>query len=270
MTQPRIAFIGAGNMARALIGGLVASGHDPGRISASDPSPDQRRQVSERFGIRVLDDNAAAARTADVVVLAVKPQVIDAVLDSLGSGLEADTLVISVAAGVPTGKLRSRLGPEQPVIRAMPNTPALFGAGITGLVGFPGTDDERRRQAEAIFATAGKTVWIGDETLMDVVTAVSGSGPAYFFALTEALAEAGAQAGLPGETSRALAVQTAVGAGAMLAETGAEPATLRRQVTSPGGTTAAALDQLDRDGFRELIQRAVDAAAARGRELGAD
>ena len=268
MSDERIAFIGAGNMARALIGGLLAAGHEPGRIAAADPIGDQRRQVAEDYGIDVHEDNAAAARAAGVVVLAVKPQVIDAVLESLSGRIPENTLTISVAAGIPIATIRAGLGADRPVIRAMPNTPALFGAGVTGLLAGPGVDEHQRGQCEDLFAAAGKVVWIEDEALMDVVTAVSGSGPAYFFALAEALAEAGSRAGLPAESSRALAVQTAVGAGVMLAEAGQGPAELRRRVTSPGGTTAAALEQLSHDEFAEIIDRAVQAAVRRGRDLG--
>jgi pyrroline-5-carboxylate reductase len=263
-----IAFIGAGNMAQALIGGLLSGGHPADRIRASDPGQAAREQAGRLGPIRVTDDNAEAVSGADIAVVAVKPQVIDDVLRSLASSLGEDALVVSVAAGIPTRRLQQQLGAARPVIRAMPNTPALVGRGATGLYAAAQCSDAHRSAARAIFETSGAVVEVDDEALMDVVTAVSGSGPAYFFAVAEALARAGEAAGLPPETARTLADQTAAGAGAMLAVGNADAGTLRQRVTSPGGTTAAALDQLSADGLEDLIQRAVDAAVARGQALG--
>ncbi len=256
-------------MARALIGGLVRSGHDAAAVVVSDPSDEQRRGLAEDFGIETTADNAAAAARCRVLVLAVKPQIMNSVLADIRPGLPAEALVISVAAGVTLPGLAAGLGSGRALIRCMPNTPALFGAGITGLCASADVSSADRALAERLLASAGQTVWIEDEALMDVVTAVSGSGPAYFFALTEWLAQAGINAGLAPEAAEALARQTAIGAGVMLAESSAEAGELRRRVTSPGGTTAAALNSLAADGLEAIIDRAVQAAVRRGRELGA-
>lgn len=264
----RIAMIGAGNMARALIGGLIARGHPPEHLIAADPDPDTRAAVAHQYGVATFDANDRAVTGADVVVLAVKPQVIDEVGESIASSLAADCVVVSVAAGVPIARLHSSLGAERAVVRVMPNTPALHGAGATGLYAAPGCTQAQRDAARMLFEAVGEVFAIDDESLMDVVTAVSGSGPAYFFALAEALAEAGHAAGLDRATAEGLAARTAAGAGTMLAAGDSSAAELRRRVTSPGGTTAAALDMLKRKDFDRIVQAAVDAAVRRGRELG--
>lgn len=268
ITSHRIAMIGAGNMARALIGGLIARGHPAERLVAADPDPDTRAAVSRSYGITTFDANDQAAFDADVVVLAVKPQVIDAVARSIAASLTRDCVVVSVAAGIPVARLRATLGAERAVVRVMPNTPALHGAGATGLFAAPGCTEVQRNAARTLFKAVGKVFEIEDESLMDIVTAVSGSGPAYFFALAEALADAGCAAGLDRATAEGLAAQTAAGAGTMMA-TGDEPAAeLRRRVTSPGGTTAAALDMLSQNDFVGIVRAAVNAAVQRGRALG--
>lgn len=260
--------IGAGNMARALIGGLIARGHPATRLVAADPDPDTRAAVAREYGIATFDSNARAAADADVVVLAVKPQVIDAVGKSIASTLAEHCVVVSVAAGTPVARLRATLGEQRAVVRVMPNTPALHGAGATGLFAAPGCTESQRDAARTLFQAVGKVFEIEDESLMDVVTAVSGSGPAYFFALAEALADAGRAAGLDRATAEGLAAQTAAGAGAMLAAGDMAAADLRQRVTSPGGTTAAALDTLKQNDFAGIVQMAVDAAVQRGRALG--
>lgn len=270
MTETRIAFIGGGNMARALIGGLVKAGHSPASITVADPGAAQRNAAESDFGIGSSADNGEAARGSRVVVLAVKPQIMKEVLASLRPALDPDCLVISVAAGVTLAGLTAGLGENRALVRAMPNTPALYGAGMTGMVANDQAGEEDRHLAETVLGSAGETIWIDQEALMDVVTAVSGSGPAYFFALAEQLAAAGEQAGLPAETAARLARQTAHGAGLMLARSELDSAELRRRVTSPGGTTEAALDSLEADDFAAAVERAVLAAVRRGRELGAD
>lgn len=267
--DPRIAFIGAGNMARALAGGLIARGHDRSRIVATDPDEGARDAIRSAHGIEVSADNAEAVRGADVVILAVKPQVLDGVARGIADALDPGCVVVSVAAGVPISALRRALGTASAgLVRVMPNTPALKGVGATGLFADPDCTPEQRDAAVAVFEAVGRVFEIHDEALMDAVTAVSGSGPAYFFALAEALARAGKSAGLAPEIAEGLAAQTAAGAGAMLAE-GEEPAAdLRRRVTSPGGTTEAALDALQRGGLASLVDSAVQAAVRRGRELG--
>ncbi len=260
--------IGAGNMARALIGGLLARGHPAQRLVAADPDADTRAAVAREHGIETFEANDGAVADADVVVLAVKPQVIDAVGRSIAPALAADCVVVSVAAGTPVARLRASLGAERAVVRVMPNTPALHGAGATGLFAAPGCTETQRDAARSLFEAVGRVFEIEDESLMDVVTAVSGSGPAYFFALAEALADAGRAAGLDRDTAEGLAAQTAAGAGKMLAGGDMPAAELRRRVTSPGGTTAAALDTFEHKDFAGVVRAAVDAAVRRGRELG--
>lgn len=268
MKSISIAFIGGGNMAQALIGGLCRSGRSPESIIVADPGDAVRQTLVDQFATRVTADNREAAQGADVIVLAVKPQIMEEVLGELTAVLVPNALVISVAAGVTLAMLQHQLGGQARLVRAMPNTPALFGAGMTGLVASPLVDERDRQRAGEILGSAGETVWLEDEALMDVVTAVSGSGPAYFFALAEQLALAGERAGLPPSIAAQLARQTAYGAGIMLARSGRSAGELRSQVTSPGGTTEAALDSLTRGEFERLIDEAVQAAARRGRELG--
>ncbi len=255
-------------MARALIGGLRAAGHPAGDICVADPGADARDQIASRFGVQVTSDNQEAASGSPIVVLAVKPQVIPAILIDLKQALVAGTLVISVAAGVTLQTLRAGLGDGVQLVRAMPNTPALYGAGMAGMVGADGLSTDAHAQAEEILLSAGEVVWLHDEALMDVVTAVSGSGPAYFFALAEALAQAGERAGLEADVAARLASQTAKGAGTMLTESGESAGRLREQVTSPGGTTAAALSVLAKADFEQIVDDAVKAAVRRGEELG--
>lgn len=260
--------IGAGNMARALIGGLLDKGHPTERLVAADPDADTRAAIERDFGIATTVDNPEAVTGADVVVLAVKPQVIDGVLETVAPALPGDALVISVAAGIPVSCIRRILGDAAAIVRVMPNTPALRGVGATGMYAAPECNAAQRDRARALFQAVGRVFEVSDEALMDVVTAVSGSGPAYFFALAEALANAGRKAGLPDDIARGLATQTAAGAGAMLSGDDVDPSELRRQVTSPGGTTAAALDSFASDDLETIVDRAVQAAVRRGRELG--
>lgn len=263
-----IAFIGGGNMAAALIGGLLDAGHPAAHVRVADPSEAARSALAEAHGVRTADRAASVVDGADVVVLAVKPQVMPGVLDELQGKVGADQLLVSIAAGIPIRTLQRTFGDSQPVVRAMPNTPALVGAGITGLCASDACSRRHRDQAEHVLGAAGEVVWVDDEALMDVVTAVSGSGPAYFFLLIEALHEAGVAEGLPAQASTRLAAQTALGAGTMAARAAEDVAELRRRVTSPGGTTQAALETFEAGGFRALVADAVHAAVVRGRELG--
>lgn len=268
MENTSIAFIGGGNMARALIGGLLQAGHPATAITVADPGDKARHAAAADFGVRVTACNAEAVEDADVVVLAVKPQIMPTVLAEVGASLSARPLVISVAAGITLATLERGLSAQVGVVRAMPNTPALYGAGMTGMVANAAVDRAQRTLAGEILAATGQTLWLDDEALMDVVTAVSGSGPAYFFALAEQLALAGERAGLSPPAAAQLARQTAFGAGLMLVESGLPAAELRMRVTSPGGTTQAALESMGQDGFERLVERAVNAAIRRGRELG--
>ncbi len=268
MDTTDIAFIGGGNLAASLAGGLIADGYPAAAIRVADPDPDRRERLAARWAVQVHEDNAAAARGAAVLVLAVKPQVVPVVARELGPLARAQgSLVVSVAAGVRTRDLARWLGFEAPLVRAMPNTPALVQSGASGLYATPGTSEAERERAESLLRAVGITVWVEDEDLMDAVTAVSGSGPAYFFLLMEALAEAGERLGLEAGQARLLALETAFGAAKMALEASEPPAALRARVTSPGGTTERALGVLEEGGFRELVSRAVAAARERAREL---
>jgi pyrroline-5-carboxylate reductase len=263
-----IAFIGGGNMARSLIGALIREGTPATSIAVAELNADLRKALVRDFGVGVHDNATAAATGATVLVLAVKPQGMKAVCHELAPLVAtARPLLISIAAGIRVAQLRDWFGTELPIVRSMPNTPALIGAGATGLIANTATDADQRALAEAILGAAGSTAWIGSEALMDTVTALSGSGPAYFFLLVEALEDAAVAQGMPRETARALATQTCLGAGRMLVEEGEPPAVLRERVTSPGGTTAAALNALAAGNLRGLVTEAVAAATARGREL---
>jgi pyrroline-5-carboxylate reductase len=264
-----IGFIGGGNMAAAIVRGLVAAGVAPRQISVTDPQPAARERIHAiGDGIAAGTDNATVAASADVLVLAVKPQALADVCATLAPARKPGQLVVSIAAGVRLASLAAWLGADTPLVRAMPNQPALVGAGITALVAPASVTPADRARAAAVLEAAGPVVWLDDESLMDAVTAVSGSGPAYFYLLTELLAAAGQAVGLPPALAATLARQTAFGAGRTLAETDQEAAALRAAVTSPGGTTAAALAEFERAGLAAIVTRAVTAARDRGVELG--
>ncbi len=273
MTHDRtgtLAFIGGGNMARSLIGGLVARGHDPARIRVAEPVQPLREALAADFGVAVFEDGAQAVEGASTWVLATKPQVLKPVCEALADAAQAARpLVVSIAAGITAGQLQRWLGGGIAVVRTMPNTPALLGAGVTGLFASARVDDAGRTLAERLLAAAGPTVWIADEAMMDAVTAVSGSGPAYVFLLAEAMIDAGIAEGLPADAARTLALQTILGAARMLTESDVDAAELRRRVTSPNGTTQAALDAFEAGGFRALVAKAIHAARVRGAELSA-
>jgi pyrroline-5-carboxylate reductase len=270
MDETTIAFIGGGNMARSLIGGLVARGHPAARLRVAEPLAALREALAADFGVGC---EAAAGRAADgasVWVLAVKPQVLQSVCESLAPLAQSQRpLVVSIAAGVTIAKVDRWLGGGLAVVRCMPNTPALLGAGAAGLHANQRVSPDQRATAQALMQAAGLAVWIPEEALMDAVTGLSGSGPAYVFLLAEAMQAAGEAQGLAPETARRLVRQTLLGAARMLSESDESAATLRQRVTSPGGTTQAALDAFEAGGFRELVAGAIDAATRRGRELGA-
>ncbi|WJW75777.1 pyrroline-5-carboxylate reductase [Thiohalobacter sp. IOR34] len=268
MNEKIICFIGGGNMARSLIGGLISDGLPAGRMRVADPDPARLEGLGEAFGVATFADNRAAAEGADVLLLAVKPQVMHQVAQQLAPQVTAgQPLVISIAAGIRSGDLERWLGGEAAVVRCMPNTPALVQSGATALYANPRVSAEQRDLAESILRAVGLTLWLEDEALMDAVTALSGSGPAYFFLVMEALQAAGESLGLPAETARLLTLQTAFGAAKTALECSEGPAVLRQQVTSPGGTTERALQVLEEGGLRELLQRALRAARDRSEEL---
>lgn len=267
---PTTAFIGGGNMARSLIGGLLQAGADPGKVRVAEPVETLRDALAGDFGVQTFADATSASKDADVWVLAVKPQVMRDVCATLAPIAQARRpLVVSIAAGITGEQIDRWLGGGIAIVRCMPNTPALLGAGVTGLHANGAVSADQRDIAQTLLASAGKTVWIDDEALMDAVTAVSGSGPAYVFLLAEALQAAGEAEGLPPEAARTLTIETLLGAARMLTSDDTSAAELRRRVTSPNGTTQAAIERFEADGFRDIVARAVHAARVRGAELAA-
>ncbi|MCS6913273.1 MAG: pyrroline-5-carboxylate reductase [Myxococcales bacterium] len=263
-----VGFLGTGNMAEALIKGLLRAGRlVPERIWGSDPRPSRCEEMRARYGIWTTTHNADVVRRCDLVVLSVKPQVVPAVCQEIGPHLKPRALVISVAAGVPLAVLERLLPPGTHLVRTMPNTPALVGAGATALA--PGThaSEEDMRVARLIFDSVGMTVVLEEEQL-DAVTGLSGSGPAYVFLMIEALSDAGVKVGLSRYNAQALAAHTVLGAARLLLETGAHPGALKDMVTSPGGTAIAGLHTLEAGGLRTTLIDAVEAATRRSRELG--
>lgn len=264
----RIALVGGGNMARGLIGGLLGRGVPPAHILVAEPVAAARDTLAREFGVGVTDDNGAAAAGAQVVVLAVKPQQVAQVARALAPALAHRPLVISVAAGIRAADLARWLGSGVPVVRAMPNRPALTGAGASGLYAGEGVGAAQRELAATVLEATGLCVWVDSEAALDAVTALSGSGPAYFFRLAELMAEAAIAQGLDPATAQALAAQTLAGAGQLVsAERSPDLARMRAEVTSRGGTTEAALNVFAERDLAGLVQAAQDAAARRSREL---
>ena len=265
-----ITFIGGGNMARSLIGGLVAHGQPPESIHVAEPHAPLRDALAHDFSVQVHADNLEAAAAGSVWVFAVKPQIMRPVAEALAEVAQRNRpLLISIAAGVTSHQLEHWLGGHLPVVRTMPNTPALLGAGATGLFGNALVSGQQRHFADELLKATGLTVWIDDEARMDTVTALSGSGPAYVFLLAEAMQEAGEAQGLSEDAARTLALQTIYGAALMLVESREPASMLRQRVTSPGGTTQAAVESFEAGGFREMVATAIAAATRRGRELSA-
>jgi pyrroline-5-carboxylate reductase len=266
MSKTRIAFIGAGNMAASLIGGLRAKGLDATQIRASDPGAETRARVNAEHGIEVFADNAEAIQGADVVVLAVKPQAMKAVCEAVRPSLKPNQLVVSIAAGITCASMNNWLG-DQPIVRCMPNTPALLRQGVSGLFATEQVTAEQREQAQELLSAVGIALWLNEEQQLDAVTAVSGSGPAYFFLLIEAMTAAGVKLGLPAEIAAQLTLQTALGAAHMAVASDVDAAELRRRVTSPAGTTEAAIKSFQAGGFEALVEQALGAAAHRSAEM---
>ena len=263
-----IAFIGGGNMARSLIGGLVAAGHNSQAIWAADPLPELLQQLQNDFNINTTADNHTAVTAADVVVLAVKPQLLHKVASGLASAVQArQPLVISIAAGIREPDMARWLGGEPAIVRCMPNTPALLQCGATALYANSKVSAAQKQLADTIMQAAGITVWVDEEILLDSVTALSGSGPAYFFLVMEAMEQAGQAMGLTSEQARNLTLQTALGAARMAVESNESAATLRQRVTSPGGTTERAIGILQDQGLEDLFMQALQGAKQRCQEL---
>lgn len=267
MKRQRISTIGGGNMAEALLRGLLAAGAQPDELRASDPSPERRRALESRHGITTSADNATIAAGADLVVLAVKPAVAPTAAASIAAALAPETLVVSIAAGVPAHRIEAELAPGARVVRAMPNTPALVLAGATAIAAGAQATEEDMARAERLFAAVGRSVRV-PEGQLDAVTGLSGSGPAYVLLVIEALADGGVKAGLPREVALMLAAQTVYGAAKLQIESGEHPGVLRDRVTSPGGTTIAGLARLEEHATRSAFIAAVSAATARAGELG--
>jgi len=263
----KVAVIGAGNMGEALIAGMLASkAAAPEEIHATDVAAERLDQIKARYGIRTGTDNRAAASWSEIVILAVEPQVLDNVLDDLRAVLTEAKLILSVAAGYPIARIVSHLTPGVRVVRCMPNTPSAVRAGVSALAWVDTVSEEDERLARAIFESVGEGVVV-EERLMDAVTGLSGSGPAYVFLIIEALADGGVKMGLPRDTALGLAAQTVFGAAKMVQETGEHPGRLKDKVTSPGGTTIAGLHELERGRLRTSLMEAVEAATRRSREL---
>ena len=260
-------FIGAGNMGRALIGGLLAAGHPTAAIQVVEPDAAARSACRDAFGLDSSAHLAALRADTDVVVLAVKPQQIQAVAAALAAGADHHTLYLSIAAGITTGQLASWLGQRSAIVRAIPNMPALIGAGAAALYANTHVSPDQREQATQLLGAVGLASWLDDEALMDAVTALSGSGPAYFFQFIEHLETAGMELGLTPALARSLALETAYGSSRLARESALSPATLRQQVTSPGGTTERALATFAAGDFPGLVSRALHAARDRAVEL---
>lgn len=267
MPQPKITFIGAGNMAKAIIGGLLAEGYSRQDVTAAGPRQESLDKAASEFDIAVTTDNAAAAKSADVVVLAVKPQMLKEVCQGLAGALDHNPLVISLAAGITTGSIGHWLGGDHAIIRCMPNTPSQVRAGASGLFANAQASDAHKAIANAILGAVGVVQWVSDEALINPVTAVSGSGPAYFFLMMEAMIDAGVQLGLTRDVARELTLQTALGAAILAKQSDLEVDELRRRVTSPKGTTEQAIKSFENDEIRAIFARAMTACSARAVEL---
>jgi len=267
MTQ-HICFIGGGNMAGSLISGLISNQYAPDKITVTDLDTVKLEQLKQQYSINTQTDNLKAVANADIIVLAVKPQVLNNVCADIKEIAQKNRpLFISIAAGIRSTDIDRWLGGNQSLVRCMPNTPALIQAGATGLFANAKTSREQKAQAEHILSAAGITLWVDNETQLDAVTAVSGSGPAYFFLFLEAMQHAGTQLGLDESSAAMLAKQTALGAARMAIEGSDSPTTLREKVTSKGGTTAAAIASFESNNFSQIIEQALTAAHDRAIEL---
>lgn len=267
MDIPFLTFIGAGHMASSLIGGLVERGHPAEYIMACDPLSDHLERLQHRFGILTSTDNATGAARADVLILAVKPQIMQRVCEELRGRIDHKPLVVSIAAGVSLDSLSRWLGEELPLVRCMPNTPSLLQQGAAGLFANDFVSDTQRQQAEGIIAAVGLVEWLQCEANIDAVTAVSGSGPAYYFLILEIMEKIGIELGLEPQIARRLTRQTAIGAARMAMADDVDVAELRRQVTSPGGTTEQAISSFMASDLEQVFRNAMQAALQRARDM---
>lgn len=267
MQPATLCFVGAGNMSSSIIGGLTKLGYPLRNIVACDPHSQARQAMEQAFGITTCSDNTAVIPKTDVVVLAVKPQLIKTVCLPLAPHLKPGALVISIAAGISIANLQQWLPQEQAIVRCMPNTPALVQTGVTGLFANTKTSEVQRRITEDIMNAVGSVIWLESEDLMDAVTATSGSGPAYYFLFMEAMIQAGINQGLSAATAKTLTLQTALGAARLALESDKDIAELRRNVCSPGGTTELAITSLENNNLRMIVDEAVEACAARAKQI---
>jgi pyrroline-5-carboxylate reductase len=273
VTQAKITFIGAGNMASSIIGGLIKQGFAADAITATDPYQPSLDKLQADMGINVSADNSEAAAAADVIVLAIKPQVMEPVCRALSKDLSHRPMIVSIAAGIDIHSLDQWLGNQLAIVRCMPNTPALVQTGASGLFANAHTNDDQKALANRILEAVGIVQWLETEDLLDPVTAVSGSGPAYFFLFMEAMIEAGIAQGLSRENATELTLQTALGAAKLAQGSDVDVAELRRRVTSPNGTTEQAVLSFEQQGLREVVAKAMqacsDRSVAMAKELGA-
>lgn len=267
LVKKKLGFIGGGNMASALVKGLTHSGFPSSRIWVADVDADRSKAIAEKHGVETAANNAELVKTCDVIVLSVKPQVIDRVLAAIGKDIRPDQLVVSVAAGVPISAMEARFPAGTRVVRTMPNTPATVEAGATAIAAGTSATEEDLAVARAMFSAVGRVVTL-DESLLDAVTGLSGSGPAYVMLMIEALADGGVKVGLHRDTALLLAAQTVYGSAKLLLETGEHPGRLKDMVTSPGGTAIAGLHTLESGGLRRTLIDAVEAATNRAAQLG--
>ena len=265
MKTKKIGFIGAGNMARSLIGGLISSGVKSNNLFATDPNEEIRNSLTSDFSIQTFAENQQLIDACDVIVFAVKPQVLKPVAESIKA--KESALYVSIAAGIPSESLNRWLGSNKAVVRSMPNTPSLVLSGASGLFANSEVTEEQKDFAESILRAVGVTVWVDDEAQLNAVTALSGSGPAYFFMVMEAMEKAGVELGLSAETARLLAIQSGFGATKLALEVDEDPAILRKQVTSPGGTTEQAIKIFEEQGLIGIFSKAMKAARDRAEEL---
>jgi pyrroline-5-carboxylate reductase len=265
-----IAFIGGGNMASCIIGGMIANGFSAQDIIVSEPGEQSRLRLEDTYGLTTLTDNQAAAKQADLIVLAVKPQIMQSVAIDLAPALGANSVVVSIAAGIPLRALQTWLGADSAIVRARPNTPAMLLEGATGLFANQHVDPTKRDLVTTIFQAIGYACWVETEAQIDAVIAVSGSGPAYFFRIIEIMQKVGQELGLPEQIARELSLQTALGSARMATESGTGAGQLREQVTSPGGTTQAALNTFEQLGLEATFREAMRSALNRAEEMAID
>ena len=266
----KIVFIGGGNMASCLIGGMLANGFSSKDIIVSEPNEDSRKRLASTYGVLTTADNIDAVSQADIVVLAVKPQIMGAAVSPLAAALEHKPIIVSIAAGIPVNALQNWMGQELKIVRAMPNTPAMVQSGATGLFANQSLEQNQKAVIESIFSAVGYACWVNQESDIDAVTAVSGSGPAYFFLIYEAMLKVAQELGLDSETASKLTLHTAMGAARLAITSEDAPRKLRKQVTSPGGTTQAAIESFQAQNLEQVFRQAMTAAVERAREMSND